>query len=43
MFTEDSDLLAFGVQKVFFKMDSEGNGKNTDVYSLGMEINLKHL
>ena len=27
VFTEDSDLLAFGCQKVFFKMDSDGNGK----------------
>ncbi len=27
VFTEDSDLLAFGVKKVFFKMDSEGDGK----------------
>jgi hypothetical protein len=25
--TEDSDLLAFGVEKVFFKMDPEGFGK----------------
>ena len=24
--TEDSDLLAFGVKKCFFKMDSDGNG-----------------
>lgn len=27
VFTEDSDLLAFGVKKVFFKMDPDGNGK----------------
>ena len=24
--TEDSDLLAFGVKKCFYKMDSDGNG-----------------
>ena len=24
--TEDSDLLAFGVERVFFKMDPEGYG-----------------
>ena len=34
VFTEDSDLLAFGVGKVFFKMDNEGNGN---------EIKLKNL
>ena len=28
VFTEDSDLLAFGCQKVFFKMDSDGNGNS---------------
>ena len=26
VFTEDSDLLAFGCGHVFFKMDNEGNG-----------------
>lgn len=31
VFTEDSDLLAFGVQRVFFKMDADSNGK---IYSL---------
>lgn len=25
--TEDSDLLAFGAKKVFYKMDANGNGK----------------
>ena len=32
--TEDSDLLAYGVEKVLFKMDTSGNG---------IEINLKNL
>ena len=27
IFTEDSDLLAFGCQHVFFKMDNSGNGQ----------------
>ena len=26
VFTEDSDLLTFGVKKCFFKMDNMGNG-----------------
>ena len=34
VFTEDSDLLAFGVEKVFFKMDNMGNGQ---------EIQLKNI
>lgn len=34
VFTEDSDLLAFGVGTVFFKMDNYGNGE---------EIKLKNL
>ncbi len=34
MITEDSDLLVFGVTKVFFKMDLKGNG---------VEINLEHI
>ena len=32
--TEDSDLLVFGVNKCFYKMDNEGNG---------IEINLNKL
>jgi hypothetical protein len=32
--TEDSDLLAYGVERVLFKMDPSGNG---------IEINLKNL
>lgn len=34
VFTEDSDLIAFGVGKLFFKMDNMGNGQ---------EISLKNL
>jgi exonuclease 1 len=34
VFTEDSDLLAFGVKRVFFKMDNLG---------CGQEIDLNHL
>ncbi len=34
VFTEDSDLLAFGVQKVFFKMDADGNGNEIDLTQL---------
>ena len=29
--TEDSDLLAFGVRKVLFKMDKNGNGIEVDL------------
>ena len=29
--TEDSDLLAYGVQKVLFKMDPQGNGIEIDL------------
>ena len=29
--TEDSDLLAFGVKKCFFKMDSNGDGQEVDL------------
>ncbi len=32
--TEDSDLLAYGVTRVFFKMDTNGEG---------FEVDLKHL
>ena len=33
--TEDSDLLVFGCQRVFFKMDDSGNGKLIDLNDLG--------
>lgn len=33
--TEDSDLLVFGVTKVFFKMDRAGNGIEVDLARLG--------
>lgn len=41
--TEDSDLLAFGVRKVLFKMDRQGNGTEVDLDRLGEveEINFK--
>jgi exonuclease-1 len=29
--TEDSDLLAFGVKKVLFKMDKNGDGLEIDL------------
>ena len=29
--TEDSDLLAYGVEKVLFKMDPQGNGIEIDL------------
>ena len=32
--TEDSDLLAFGVTKVFFKMDLAGKGFEVDMSHL---------
>lgn len=32
--TEDSDLLAFGVQKCFFKMDLTGDGHEVDLSKL---------
>ena len=41
--TEDSDLLVFGVKRVFFKMDRAGNGFEVDLSRLGEvdeEINL---
>jgi exonuclease 1 len=34
VFTEDSDLLAFGVTKCFFKMDNMGNGQEVDLDEL---------
>jgi exonuclease 1 len=34
VFTEDSDLLAFGVKQVFFKMDPDGNGVEIDLTKL---------
>ena len=33
--TEDSDLLPYGVQRVFFKMDPQGNGTEVDLSNLG--------
>ena len=33
--TEDSDLLVFGVKKVFFKMDRAGNGVEVDLARIG--------
>jgi len=32
--TEDSDLLAFGVDKVLFKMDPSGNGDEIDLRNI---------
>jgi len=32
--TEDSDLLAFGVDRVLFKMDHQGNGLEIDLANL---------
>ena len=32
--TEDSDLLAFGVKKCFYKMDSNGNGEEVNLDKL---------
>lgn len=32
--TEDSDLLAFGVKKCFFKMDNNGDGQEIDLDNL---------
>ncbi|KAM3143539.1 hypothetical protein pb186bvf_004301 [Paramecium bursaria] len=32
--TEDSDLLAYGAKKVFFKMDKQGNGEQIDISTL---------
>ena len=43
--TEDSDLLVFGVKRVFFKMDRAGNGFEVDLNRMGEvdeEINLKN-
>ena len=34
--TEDSDLLAFGVKRCFFKMDKSGVGIEVDLSNLGM-------
>jgi exonuclease-1 len=41
--TEDSDLLAFGVRKVLFKMDRQGNGIEVDLDRLDdvEELNFK--
>lgn len=34
--TEDSDLLAYGCEKVFFKMDSKGYGYEVDIRNIGL-------
>jgi len=41
--TEDSDLLAFGVQKCFFKMDANGDGQEVDLSLLqeASELNFR--
>lgn len=41
--TEDSDLLAFGVNKCFFKMDSNGDGQEIDLALLSeaTELNFR--
>jgi 5'-3' exonuclease len=33
--TEDSDLLVFGVTKVFFKIDPKGDGFHIDIDNIG--------
>jgi 5'-3' exonuclease len=33
--TEDSDLLAFGVRKVIFKMDKNGNASEINLDNIG--------
>lgn len=43
--TEDSDLLVFGVKKVFFKMDRSGNGFEVDmerIDEVDEEVNMKN-
>jgi exonuclease 1 len=43
--TEDSDLLVFGVKKVFFKMDRAGNGVEVDLdrlHEIDEEMNMKN-
>ena len=32
--TEDSDLLAYGCERVFFKMDGKGNGYQIDISNI---------
>ena len=41
--TEDSDLLIFGVKRVMFKMDKQGNGIEVDLTRLNEveELNFK--
>ena len=34
--TEDSDLLAYGAQKVMFKMDNQGNGIEINISELNL-------
>lgn len=38
--TEDSDLLAFGVQWCFFKLDWNGNGIEIDLRDLRKNVDL---
>ncbi|CDW91247.1 exonuclease 1-like [Stylonychia lemnae] len=38
VFTEDSDLLAFGCRKVFFKMDSDGNVKKPNFQNFTQDM-----
>ena len=42
--TEDSDLLAFGVERVLFKMDTQGNGVEINlmlIYDKSEESSIK--
>ena len=34
MITEDSDLIAFGVRRILFKMGTDGHGKRVDMDKL---------
>jgi exonuclease 1 len=38
--TEDSDLIAFGVQRVFFKFDWNGNGVEIDLRDLKKNVDM---
>ena len=44
IFTEDSDLLAFGAKKVFMKFDKDGNGYEIELDNLKKveELNMQH-
>ena len=39
IFTEDSDLIAYGVTKLFYKLDNDGNGDEINTEALFGEIN----